>query len=215
MEALLDPSHSIHQTSPTQLTRPLPLNSPDPPIQLTRPLPFNSPDPSHSTHQTPPTQLTRPLPLNSPDPHSTHQTPPTQLTRPLPLNSPDPSHSTHQTPTQLTRPLPPNSPDPSHSTHQTLLPNSLMFPVVDRQDHPVGVISTADWDLVDKDVVSLQDMVEALPRLIDPVKAVLVHINGDHLQYTHRQDTSNSRNCPPVINPIAHSSPSTGKAHLR
>ena len=90
-----------------------------------------------------------------------------------------------------------------------------MFSVVDRQDHPVGVISTADWDLVDKDVVSLQDMVEALPRLIDPVKAVLVHINGDHLQYTHGQDTRNSRNCPPVINPIAHSSPSTGKAHLR
>ena len=59
--------------------------------------------------------------------------------------------------------------------------NSLVLSVVDWQDNPVGIISTADWDLVNKDVISIHDVVEALARLIDPVEAVLVHINGDHL----------------------------------
>ena len=71
---------------------------------------------------------------------------------------------------------------PFNSTHHprhTL--NSLVLSVVDWQDDPVGIISTADWDLVHKDVISIQDVVEALARLIDPVEAVLVHINGDHL----------------------------------
>ena len=57
-----------------------------------------------------------------------------------------------------------------------------MLSVVDWQDNPVGVISTGDWDLVDKDVVSVQDQVEALARLVDAVETVLVHINGDHLR---------------------------------
>ena len=56
-----------------------------------------------------------------------------------------------------------------------------MLSVVDRQDHPVRVLSTADRDLIDIDVISVQDVVEALSRLIDPVEAMLVHINGDHL----------------------------------
>ena len=65
------------------------------------------------------------------------------------------------------------------TTHHQL--NSLVLSVVDWQDNPVGIISTANWDLVNKDVISIHDVVEALTRLIDPVEAVLVHINGDHL----------------------------------
>ena len=71
---------------------------------------------------------------------------------------------------------------PFHSTHHTCHQlNSLVLSVVDWQDDPVGIISTADWDLVNKDVISIHDVVEALARLIDPVEPVLVHINGDHL----------------------------------
>ena len=71
---------------------------------------------------------------------------------------------------------------PFSSTQHTRHPlNSLVLSVVDWEDNPAGVISTADRDFIDKDVISIQDVAEALARLIDPVEAVLVHINGDHL----------------------------------
>ena len=66
-----------------------------------------------------------------------------------------------------------------------------MLSVVDRQDHPVRVLSTGDWDLVDIDVISVQDVVQALSRLIDPVEAMLVHINSDHLGMDREGETRN------------------------